>query len=182
MEELDKNPHNLTVLHDWDSSALYGKRAILQRMVSSFCILAASYMPILLRLKFFHVPYEAYRAEKRRYLDTLAKLDSLAGVTPIFGIRDTILAEHPELKTYPGLRVHRHIGEPPNPERTRTWEPPLNQPQYTWRYDSDYVEGNPVSLKTRDTYPILHVDHPHYLSNYIDFLYAVLVEGENIYE
>ena len=177
---MDTNSHILTVLHDWDSPGVYGRRAVLQKMVSSFCVLAASYFPLLLRLKFFREPYEAYRAEKRRYLDTLLKLDTLTGVTPIFGIRDTVLTEYPELVNYPHLRVHRHIGEPPDPNRTRTWEPPLNQPQYSWRYDSAYVEGHRVLLRSRDTYPIWHVDHPHYLPNYIDFLYAVLIEGEKI--
>ena len=177
---MDKNKPDLTVLHDWDSSGVYGRRTLLQKMVSSFCILVASYVSVLLRLKFFREPYEAYRAEKRRYLDTLLKLDTLTGVTPIFGIRDTVLTEYPELVNYPHLRVHRHIGEPPDPNRTRTWEPPLNQPQYSWRYDSAYVEGHRVLLRSRDTYPIWHVDHPHYLPNYIDFLYAVLIEGEKI--
>jgi len=179
---LDKNPHNLTVLHDWDSPGVYGRRAILQKMVSSFCVLAVLSMPFLLRFNFFRVPYEAYRAEKRRHLDTLFQLDTLTGVTPIFGIRDTVLAEYPELSNYPHSRIHRHIGNPPNPNRTRTWEPPLNQPPYTWRYDSDYVEEKPVSLKSHDTYPIWHVDHVHYLVDYIGFLYSVLIEGEKIYD
>ena len=179
---MDKNKPDLTVLHDWDNSGVYGRRAILQKMVSSFCILVASYVSVLLRLKFFREPYEAYRAEKRRYLDTLLKLDTLTGVTPIFGIRDTVLTEYPELVNYPHLRVHRHIGEPPDPNRTRTWEPPLNQPQYSWRYDSAYVEGHRVLLRSRDTYPIWHVDHPQYLTNYIDFLYSVIIKGERIYD
>ena len=178
---MDTNSHILTVLHDWDRPGVYGRRAVLQKMVSSFCILIASYLPILLRLKFFSEPYEAYRSEKRRYLDTLLKLDTLAGVLPIFGIRDTVLSEYPDLLNYPYLRVHRHIGEPPDPNRTRTWEPPLNQPQYTWRYDSDYVEGKPVILK-HGTYPIWHVDHVHYLADYIGFLYSVIIKGEKIYD
>ena len=181
MEELDKKP-DLTVLHDWDNPSVYGRRAILQKMVSSFCILTASYLPLLLRFRFFREPYEACRSEKRRYLDTLLKLDTLAGVLPIFGIRDTVLSEYPELANYPHLRIHRHIGNPPDPNRTRTWEPPLNQPPYSWRYDSDYVEGKPVSLRSRDTYPIWHVDHPHYLQDYIDFLYSVIIKGERIYD
>ena len=180
MEEFDKKP-DLTVLHDWDRSGVYGRRALLQKMVSSFCILVASYVPVLLRLKFFHEPYEAYRAEKRRHLDTLLKLDTLTGVTPIFGIRDVVISEYPELANYPHLRIHRHIGEPPDQNRVRTWEPPLNQPPYSWHYDTDYVNGKKVLLKNHDIFPVWHVDHVHYLSDYIGFLYKVLVEGEQIY-
>jgi len=179
---LGDNTSDLTILHDWDSAGVYGKRVLLDKMVYYFCVFVASYLPFLLRFRVFREPYEAYQAENRRHLDILRKLDALAGVTPIFGIRDTVLAIYPDLKTYPHLRVHRHIGNPPDPNRTRTWEPPLNQPQYTWRYESNYVEGKKVLLKSRDTYPIWHVDHPHYLPDYIDFLYNVLHEGEQIYE
>jgi len=174
--------HDLTVLHDWDDANLYGKRFILKSLFSSICLLAVSILPFLVRFKIFREPHEAYRTEKRRYLDTLSKLDTLTGVTPIFGIRDTVLTEYPNLKTYPNLRIHTHKGEPPDPNRIRTWKPPLNQPQYTWRYDLDYVAGKTVLLKTRDTYPIWHVDNPHHLTHYIDFLYAVLCEGKQIYE
>jgi hypothetical protein len=106
----------------------------------------------------------------------------LIGVTPIFGIRDTVLAKYPDLKTYPNLRVHTHIGKAPDPNRVRIWNPPLNQPSYTWHYDRDYMMGKTVLLKSRDTYPVWHVDTPQDLPHYIDFLYAVICEGKQIYE
>ena len=181
MEELDKNKLDLTVLHDWDSPSVYGRRALFDKMIQSFCVLIVSVLPILSRFRIFREPYDAYRLEKRRHLDTLLKLDTLTGVTPIFGIRDVVISEYPELANYPHLRVHRHIGEPPDPNRIRTWEPPLNQPPYTWHYDTDYVNGKKVLLKNHDIFPVWHVDHVHYLSDYICFLYKVLVEGEQIY-
>ena len=179
---MGKNACDLTVLHDWDSDVLYGKRILLQGIFSSVCVLAVSFMPFLLRLKFFRDIHEEYRAKKRRYLDTLSKLDSLIGVTPIFGIRDTVLVKYPDLRTYPNLRVHTHIGKAPDPNRVRLWDPPLNQPSYTWHYDRDYVSGKTVLLKSRDTYPVWHVDNPQHLPDYIDFLYDVLCEGKQIYE
>ncbi len=179
---MDKNTCDLTVLHDWDSDTLYGKRILLQGILSSVIILAVTFIPFLLRVRFFRDIHEKYRAKKRRYLDTLSKLDTLIGVTPIFGIRDTVLAKYPDLKTYPNLRVHTHIGKAPDPNRVRTWNPPLNQPSYTWRYDMNYVMGKPVLLKSRDTYPVWHVDYPQHLPHYIDFLYAVICEGKQIYE
>ncbi len=179
---MGKNTSDLTVLHDWDSDTLYGKRILLQGIFSSVCILVVSFMPFLLRVRFVRDIHEKYRANKRRYLDTLSKLDTLIGVTPIFGIRDTVLAKYLDLKTYPNLRVHTHIGKVPDPNRVRTWDPPLNQPSYTWRYDMDYMSGKPVLLKSRDTYPVWHVDYPQHLSHYIDFLYAVICEGKQIYE
>jgi len=111
-------------------------------------------------------------------METLIKLDHTLGITSIFGIRDEVRERYPEritqLEKAHGLDVRRHIhiGVEPNPHRLRLWEPPLNQPMHTWDFDTRYINGEKVELNPGEL-PIWHVDNPHHLAHYIDFLYEV---------
>jgi hypothetical protein len=77
------------------------------------------------------------------------------------------------------VRTHVHIGEIPDPNRIRTYEP-LDGLEHissnVWHYDTDYVSNQRPTLKEGEI-PIWHVDRPQFLKHYIDFLYEVLVEG-----
>ncbi len=122
--------------------------------------------------------------EVREYADTIIKLDKLVGVTPIMGIRDKVQDQFPEIMKELGengvdIRTHIHIGEIPDPNRIRTFEP-LDGLEHissnVWHYDTDYVSNQRPTLKEGEI-PIWHVDRPQFLKHYIDFLYEVLVEG-----
>lgn len=121
--------------------------------------------------------------EVREYADTLIKLDKLVGVTPIMGIRDKVQDQFPDIMKELGeygvdVRTHIHIGEPPDPNRIRTYEPLPGLEHITsnvWHYDTDYVSGNKPILKEGEL-PIWHVDRPDFLKHYINFLYEVLIE------
>ena len=165
MEKAD----DMKVLHDWDDPHLKWKRAAwigVKYLVYALCVLLG------IRLKFNNDIHE----ELRNYAETLAKLDKLAGVESIFGIRGPVKAEYPGIegklsKYNVDIRKHIHIGEDYHSEdRKRIWEPPLDQPAHTWHYDKDYVKGRPPELEPGEL-PIWHVDRPYYLKNYIDFLY-----------
>ena len=78
------------------------------------------------------------------------KLDKLVGVTPIIGIRNSVKEQYPDImkdisKYEVDVRNHIHIGEPPDPDRIRTYEPLTGLEHITsnvWHYDTDYVLGN----------------------------------------
>ncbi len=134
------------------------------------------------RIRFVDDIYE----EVRENADTLIKLDKLLGITPVMGIRREVL------DTYPGImeelerhgvdvREHIHIGGNRDPNRKRLWIPSLNQPRGTWHYDTDYNKGKRILLK-KGQLPIFHVDRPDFLTDYINFLYDIIVEGESVYE
>lgn len=134
------------------------------------------------RMRFVDDVYE----EVRRNADTLAKLDKLLGVTSVMGIKREILDTYPgimeELKRYDvDVREHIHTGGNRDPNRERFWVPPLDQPRETWHYDTDYNKGKRTLLK-KGQLPIFHVDRPDFLTDYVNFLYGIIVEGENIYE
>jgi hypothetical protein len=159
----------MKILHDWDDPYLKWKRAALigfKYLLYSLCTLLG------IKLKF----NDDIHNELRRYAETLAKLDKLVGVEPIFGIRDLIEEEYPEIKQSLSqynvdIRKHIHIGEDyKSKDRKRIWKPPLNQPKHTWHYDTDYVKGREPELNPREL-PIWHVDKPYYIKDYIDFLY-----------
>jgi len=122
--------------------------------------------------------------EVREYADTIIKLDKLVGVTPIMGIRDKVQDQFPDIMKELGeygvdVRTHIHIGEPPDPNRIRTYEPLTGLEHISsnvWHYDTDYVSNQRPTLKEGEI-PIWHVDRPQFLKHYIDFLYKVLVEG-----
>ena len=112
-------------------------------------------------------------------METLIKLNRIVGVHGIFGIRDQIKEKHgkaiEELQAKYGaeIRRHVHIGEIPDPERIRTWDPPLTQSQGTWSFDIKWARGERVVLKPGEL-AIFHVDRPHYLRHYIDYLFEMI--------
>jgi len=178
---MDQEHACLTVLHDWDEYKPLCKRRLYRNITYNLRVLACIYFPWFLRFSLFNRSYSDYVKKRRRYFDVLSKLDALAGVKAIFGVRDCVLEKYPELLSHPEVRRHIHIGEPPDPNRKRLWIPPLNQPSYTWRYDSKCAKKKVPLLESHDTYPIWHVDNPHLLFDYIEFLYGVIIEGEKIY-
>jgi hypothetical protein len=171
----------MKVLHDWDDpylswkwAALIGLRYLLYAFFSFFGI----------RLKFL----SGTNNELKSYCQILAKLDILCGVEPIFGIRDVVLKEYPnigdKLSNLDGveIRIHIHVGEgDKDADRKRLWEPPLKQSEQTWHYDKDYVEGQKKLLNEGEL-PVWHVDRSYFLEDYINFLYNVKIKKEIIYK
>ena len=115
------------------------------------------------------------------YMETLIQLGRLTGVVPIFGILDDVRekygAEIDELVLKYGsdVRRHTHIGENIDPDRIRTWDPPLAQSSDTWHFDRAFNRGEKVVLKPGEL-AIFHVDHPQYLADYIRYLFQELVD------
>lgn len=157
----------MKVLHDWDDPYLNWKwSAYLGYWYTSHLFVA--------------------RDTLLKHAETLAKLDKLCGVESIFGLRSSVKRDHPQILDILSdhgvdVREHKHVGESyTDPDRQRTWNPPLNQPPHTWRYDKHWVQGK-TTLLNKDELPIWHVDRPYYLPDYIDFLYQVKVKGAQIY-
>lgn len=165
----------MKVLHDWDRIWIDGGWA-LKRSVSLFCYLLSKKIPVLRRIKYFRENTERVQDEQLAYMETLIKLSQLAGVSPIFGIRDVIREKYGDeidgLASKYGVDVRRHIhvGELPDPDRIRLWEPPLAQSRESWSFDTKYARGEKVILKPGEL-PIFHVDRPYHLAHYIDFLH-----------
>lgn len=168
----------MKVLHDWDRLWIDGGWA-LKRSISLFCYLLSKKFPILRKIKYFHENTERIQAEQLAYMETLIQLGKLSGVSPIFGIRDPIRKKYgkeiDELASKYGVDVRRHIhiGEPPDPDRIRLWEPSLTQTRESWSLDTKWVRGEEVILKPSEL-PIFHVDRPYYLTHYIDYLYKMM--------
>ena len=173
----------MKVLHDWDRLQIDGGWA-LKRSISLFCYLLSRKLPLLNRLKYFHKNTEKIGYEQLNYMETLIKLDKISGVTPIFGIRDIIRGKHGEkideltLKYGVDVRRHIHIGEPPDPDRTRLWDPPLNQSKENWCFDTKWSQGEEPHLAP-DELPVFHVDRPYHLPHYISYLFEVKEKRQN---
>ena len=172
--------NKIKVLHDYDEPYLnhiYAFRQGLKLIIYSVCKM------IGLRPKIVEPIYN----ETRGNADTLIKLDKLVGVTPIMGIRDKVQEHYPnimtELSRYDiDLRKHIHIGEAPDPDRVRTWEPIEGLEKITsnvWHYDSNHVRKKRPKLREGEI-PIWHVDRPNWLKHYVDFLYDVLIKEEEL--
>jgi hypothetical protein len=167
----------MKVLHDWDRLWIDGGWA-LKRSISLFCYLLSRKLPILRRIKYFHENTERIQAEQLAYMETLIKLNKLSGVSSIFGIRDAIREKYGEeidklaLQYGVDVRRHIHIGEFPDPDRIRLYEPPLNQSKDSWHFDTKWARGEEVSLKSGEL-PIFHVDRPHHLAHYINYLFEI---------
>jgi len=167
----------MRILHDYDDPNLSPNYAIKRGLK---LIIYGIFKRFGLRPKFIQHIYD----EVREYADTLIKLDKLVGVTPIMGIRDKVQDHYPnimkELSEYGvDVRTHIHIGEIPDPNRIRTYEPITGLEHISsnvWHYDTDYVSKQRPKLKDGEI-PIWHVDRPHFLKHYINFLYEVLVKG-----
>jgi len=177
---LDTEVSNMKVLHDWDRLVIDGgwvKRRFISLLFYGLC----AKFKFLRKIKYLQENAEKLEAEQIEYMLTLIKLNQLCGVKPIFGIRDEIrerydkeineLAEKHDLD----VRRHIHIGKDTDPDRKRTWNPPLTQSRDTWHFGTSWVNGNPVPLKPNEL-PIFHVDRPQYLKHYIDYLYEILIE------
>jgi len=157
----------MKVLFDWDQPHLSGLYAIkrgIKLIVFGICK--------TLKLRPTYVE-EIYR-ETDDYAQALSQINELCGIQTIYGIRDHVRIEKSDtiekLKEKNDIRRHTHIGEAPDPNRTRRWEPPLQQTKDTWYYDEDYYNGHEVPLKEGEL-PVFHVDRPYRLQTYIKFLY-----------
>jgi len=167
----------MKVLHDWDDPYLHPWHA-LRRALYLILYAASTQIPILNR-----IPRVAMiREETREHADTLAKLDALVGIEPIFGIRDTVSQAYPDIineltmKYRADVRRHIHIGCNSDPARVRTWEPIDGLEAVTarlWHFDRDYANGNPVELNP-DEVAVWHVDYPRFLKHYINWLYGFM--------
>lgn len=179
----------VSVLHDMDLSS-WDTLAAIKRGIK-LIIYAISR---IFRVRFSFV--EDIYLEARKNADIIIKLDKLVGVESIIGINTDVLRDHPnimkELREFcPDVREHIHIGDKnyrplgwrkfSDPNRKRLWIPPLDQPKETWHYDLDYEKGTLPLLKEGQL-PIFHIDSMNSLSNYINFLYWLLIENGKIYE
>lgn len=169
----------MRVLHDWDRLLIEGGW-VKKRFISLFFYGICRKFRFLRKISYLRKNAEKVEAEQIAYMVTLIKLDRLCGVTPVFGIRDEIRERHDKeinaLAEKYGLdvRQHIHIGDEPDPDRKRIWVPPLTQSRDTWNFDTEWVKGNRISLKVNEL-PIFHIDRPHYLKHYIDYLYEILI-------
>ncbi|MBA7491319.1 hypothetical protein ES702_01864 [subsurface metagenome] len=167
----------MKVLHDWDTLKIEGGWAR-SRGVSLLCYWFARRFTFLQKIRWLRRNFESVRAEQLRYMETLIKLNRIVGVHGIYGIRDQIKELHgkeiEELKAKYGaeIRRHVHIGKNSDPKRTRTWDPPLTQSPESWHFDLNWAKGKNVKLKPGEL-AIFHVDRPHYLRHYIDYLFEM---------
>lgn len=123
--------------------------------------------------------------EAFEYLQTLLMLDKLVGVQPVVGLRDIVTTAIPGIRRicedYGALvHSHHHIGDNSDPNRIRTWDPPLNQGPESWHYDQDYARRRQPKLRP-DSLSVFHIDYPWLLPEYIRFLYETLILGRSIY-
>lgn len=165
----------LEVLFDWDDpnpNPVWSiKRGIKLILYGCFSL-------VHMRPKFLSDMYK----ETDEYAIAITKLNELLGVNMIYGVRDNVLKDKRSLiesfrASGRDVRRHVHIGEPPDPNRKRLWEPTLIQSMDTWHYDRDWIAGKKVQLREGE-HPIWHFDTPYYFCGYIDFLYAKLKEEE----
>ena len=166
----------MKVLHDWDEVSIrvdWSRR----RGISLLLYCLANKFPFLKGYKVIMKNTLKIEKEKLDYMETLIKLDLIAGITPIFGIRDKVRERHRERideleRIYKvDIRRHIHIGEPPDPDRKRLWEPPLNkQTTKAIHFDTNFKEGKLIELSPGEL-PVFHVDYPYDLKVYIDYIY-----------
>jgi len=103
------------------------------------------------------------------YCLTLARLDKLAGVKGIFGLRKDVEREFPELRGQlqeMGFVVHRHT----HLSKTEvTWDPPLDVGSEYWFFDRDYAKGA-LEISENTEWAVFHADYPYLVSDYLRFL------------
>ncbi len=171
---------DMRVLHDYDEPHLSAKYAI-RRGLRLLLYGISKY------LGFKTKSIESIYEETRENADTLVKIDRLVGVTTIMGIRDKVQEYYPniisELEEYGvDVRTHMHIGEAPDNNRIRTWEPIEGLEKITsnvWHYDKDHVLNKRPKLGDGEI-PIWHVDRPNWIKYYIDFLYEAFIDGADL--
>lgn len=169
----------MSVLHDWDRTIIEGGWAK-RRSFSLFLYCLVRKFNILRHIKYFRENAEKIEAEQLAYMETLIKLNRICQVDMIFGIRDVVHEKYAweldKLILAYDLDVRRHIhkGENDDPNRVRSWIPPLpKQTKNSWHFDTKFAKGERVKLK-KDERPIFHIDRPFHLALYIDFLYEVI--------
>lgn len=167
----------IRILHDFDTPHPRRSKAIRLGLKLIFYGLLNK---INIKINFVDEIYDLARNE----LDLMIKLDKILGVCSIVGIKKEIETSYPnifsELEKYNvDVREHFHEGDRLDPKRIRKWEPPLNLPIYNWNYDKLYVAGEKVMLNNTDI-PIWHANGFN-LSNYINFLYNMIILNEKIY-
>ncbi len=168
----------MKILHNWDSLTIEGGW-VRRRCISLLCYWFTRRFTFLQKIGWLRRNFENVRGEQLRYMETLIKLNRIVGVHGIFGIRDQIKKLHGkeieelQAKYEIEIRRHVHIGGITDPERIRKWEPPLTQSPETWHFDVDWAKGKKVVLKTGEL-AIFHVDRPHYLHHYIDYLFEMI--------
>ena len=114
----------------------------------------------------------------------MINIDKILVIHQIVVIKEGIEESYPsifhDIKKYKiDVRKHFHEGDRLDPKRIRRWKPSLNLPIYNWNYDKKYVGNEKVMLNKTDI-PIWHANGFN-LSNYIDFLYNIIVLNEKIY-
>lgn len=175
----------MKVLHDWDALGVGGRWA-LARAWTLFIYALSRGFRWLNQLRYFREVTEAMNSEQLDYMETLIRLDQLSGVVSIFGIRDCIREEYGDqidelaIRYDVDVRRHVHVGETPDPNRIRAWEPPLTQSVRSWSFDTDWVNGEDPALEPGDL-PVFHVDSPSHLRHYIRYLHELVgVPGVDI--
>ena len=169
----------MKVLHDWDEISIRVDRSR-RRGISLLLYCIANKFPFLKGYAFVMKNTLKIEKEKITYMETLIKLDLIAGITPIFGIRDEVRDRHRERideleRIYNvDIRRHIHIGEPPDPNRKRLWEPPLAK-DVGWSFEDDYIRARAPLGKNE--IPLFHVDYPYNIRYYIDFIYEETKEN-----
>lgn len=171
----------MKILHDWDRTLIEGRWAR-NRSFSLFLYCLSRKFPFINRIKYFDDNARKVEAAQLAYMETLIQLAKISGVTPIFGIRDVIRERYGKeidalaIKYDVEIRRHIHIGEIPDPDRKRLWEPPLTQSKDTWGFGVKYARGERVVLKEGEL-AIWHVDRPQFLPIYISYLYEEICNG-----
>ena len=170
----------LKVLHDWDRIKRSGSWA-LRRGISLLVYGLSVKLPGLNRIKAIEKSNSKICQEQLEYFETIIKLDLIAGIIPIFGILDEVRDKYgneiDELARIYGVDVRRHIhiGNNKDPNRKRVWEPPLNkQTPNSWSFEYHYMRGNKKELQPGGL-PIFHIDQPHFISFYIDYLFERMI-------
>ena len=172
----------LKVLHDWDQ-VLRSKSWTLRRGISLVVYSLSIRIPFL---NIFHAVLKnklKIEKEELEYMETLIKLDKIAGIIPVFGIRDNVRERYGDRidelqKRYNlDIRRHIHIGANNDPNRKRIWEPQLErQTPNSWHFDLKYMQGIKMELQLGEL-PIFHIDRPNLLSVYIDYLFEEMIKN-----
>lgn len=171
----------MKVLHDWDQVGR-SKSWTLRRGISLIVYSLSIRIPFL---NIFHAVLKnklEIEKEKIEYMETLIKLDKIAGIIPVFGIRDIVRDRYGDRidelqKRYNvDIRRHIHIGANSDPNRERAWEPRLeSQTPNSWHFDLEYMRGIKPDLQLGEM-PIFHIDRPNLLWVYIDYLFEDMVK------
>ena len=172
----------IEVLHDWDEIPIRVDWAR-KRGISLLAYCLANKFPILKKIQVISENSKKIELEKLEYMETLAKLDYIAKIKPIYGIRRDVRNRYRDpiemiRSDYDlDVRLHVHVGEPPDPRRIRLWVPPLSK-KVSRHFDTEYIAGKRGGVDESEI-PVFHVDYPYQLKNYIDYIYEEITKGED---